>query len=190
MLFPRVALLGLALLVGLASCAKPDQDDGIATANGLAPSASASTDSDVSLRDQMLRYSQCMRDNGVPEFPDPEFSGDGAGSGGVGITVPDGVSREKLDAANEKCRQYMPNGGERQPMDAEELEKLRQFAQCMREHGFPDFPDPTDEGMAIDGSQHPDWTPSNPEWKAANDACAQYRPGPDGGERTESREDA
>ena len=42
----------------------------------------------------------------------------------------------KFKNAMNKCRHLLPNGGSPQPPSAEELEKMRQFAKCMRQHGI------------------------------------------------------
>ena len=46
-----------------------------------------------------------------------------------------------------KCRKLLPGGGPPVPGTqthpaAQTLEKLRMIAQCMRQHGVPQFPDP------------------------------------------------
>jgi hypothetical protein len=177
MRFRAAVTLGLALLVVATGCARAATDDGIATAGGGRTSTPTTAPPDAqSDKDKMLAYAQCMRDNGVPEFPDPDFN-DG---GGVSLSLPDVTVRSTVDAANAKCKQYLPNGGEPGRMDPEQLEKMRAFAQCMREHGLPSFPDPSDEGLAINGNEHPELNPNNPTFKAAEEACRQYAPGPPG----------
>ena len=65
---------------------------------------------DPALADQMLKFAQCMRDNGV-DFPDPQFSG-----GGVSIQVGGGedgaidpMSRT-FQVAQEACGKELPGG--------------------------------------------------------------------------------
>ncbi|MCW6006885.1 hypothetical protein K1W54_20190 [Micromonospora sp. CPCC 205371] len=176
----RALALGLllALATATAACGEgSNANDEIATAGGATPSPSSSTGaSSGDEKEQMLKHAQCMRENGVPDFPDPEFQE----GGGVNITVPQGTDRAKLEAAEAKCKQYLPNGGEPQKMDPERVEQLRKFAQCMRENGLPDFPDPTDEGLKIEGN-NPDMAPDSPKMKAAEEKCRQYQPkGPNG----------
>ena len=70
-------------------------------------------------------------------------------------------------------------------MDPEMQEKLRKYAQCMRENGVPNFPDPSDEGMMIDGDKL-GMDPRSDAFKAADQKCQQYAPmrpggGDDGG---------
>jgi hypothetical protein len=59
---------------------------------------------DPAVRDAYLKFAQCMRDHGV-NMPDPGPNGQ--------MQIPTGVSREKLQAAQQQCSQYMPGGGGR-----------------------------------------------------------------------------
>jgi hypothetical protein len=56
------------------------------------------------MREQMLEYAQCMRDQGI-DFPDPEFSDNGRVTMGMGDEgePPTDAEREAMDAANEAC---------------------------------------------------------------------------------------
>jgi hypothetical protein len=169
-------LLALTLVAG--GCGRDEGTDGIATAGGPRGSDSPSpTASQENMQERMLAYAKCMRENGIPEFPDPDFTDDGRG---VSLSLPEGVDPRKVEAANQQCRQYMPNGGEPGRADPEALERLRKFAQCMRDNGFPDFPDPGDGGLMINGNEHPEWSPDNPEFVAAQKTCQQHAPGPPG----------
>ena len=112
----RTALvLGLLVVLGVTGCG-PELagGDGVATAGRSgAPSSSASAGAQND-QEQMLKFARCMRDNGVPEYPDPKFD-DG---GGVSLNLPEGVDRTKVEAAQEKCKQLLPNGGEARQVDA------------------------------------------------------------------------
>jgi hypothetical protein len=65
------------------------------------------------MQEQALKFSQCMRTHGVPNFPDPEFS---HGVGGVGIRIggkQGGPSRidprsPQFQAAQKACQSIMP----------------------------------------------------------------------------------
>jgi hypothetical protein len=54
---------------------------------------------------QFLRYSQCIRTHGVPQFPDPTFS-----DGGVDLRFPRGLGPDspRLQAAQRACRSLQP----------------------------------------------------------------------------------
>lgn len=182
-------MLGLLLALSAAGCGgSGDSGDRVATAGGNTPEPSASASSGGKEdRDAILAYSKCMRENGVPEFPDPEV-----GEGGeFRLALPEGVDKAKVDAAQEKCKRYMPNGGEPPKVDAARLEQMRKYAKCMRENGVPNFPDPSENGgfqldmneLGLDG-------PDDPKLKAAEDKCRSIMPGPEGGQSRTEKKDA
>lgn len=155
----------LALGLGLSACGSADEGDGVATAGGDgAPSASAT----LSDQEAAVRFAQCMRDNGIDVAdPDPDQEG-------FRVQLPEGTDPEDAKAATEACKQYMPNGGAPPKLDPEALEKQRQFSQCMRDNGIEEFPDPREDGgMLIEGDQ---FDTQSPEFKAAEEACAQFKP--------------
>src|SRR5215203_5045743 len=86
---------------------------------------------------------------------------------------------EKVQAAQQKCKQYLPNGGE-PPLGRYCLHfccAAWTFSQCMRENGYPDFPDPQpDGGIRIEGDQNGDMDPESEKWKEAHKKCEQYMP--------------
>ena len=112
--------------------------------------------------DAALAYAQCMRDNGYTEFPDPT-----PGEGLRFLMSPGGAPRfEKAAAA---CRELAPAGMRDEDITPEALDALLKLAQCVRENGVPDFPDPTAKGGfelgGISGG------PDDPKLKAAMGAC-------------------
>ncbi len=155
----------------------------MATANGTGTSPTSSAAPEDDGKEQALAYSRCMRENGVPEFPDPEFS-DG---GGVQLSLPEGVDKAAVEAAQEKCKQHLPNGGEPPEADPERAAQALEYSQCMRENGVPKFPDPdASGGIAIEGG--PGLDPMSEEFKAAEAKCEELMPGGPGGERSTSGE--
>jgi hypothetical protein len=94
-----------------------------------------------------------MRSHGVPRYPDPA-------SGGQlpkGDAQAFGVSDSTYQAAQRTCQHLLPTGGSfdqqaRECIEAGDcppalvqqmLTADRKFAQCMRSHGVPNWPDPT-----------------------------------------------
>src|SRR6266487_547445 len=80
-------------------------------------------------------FSQCMRDNGLPDYPDPDADGQLRGP------AHEQEGNPKFRAAQEKCRDLAP-GSEHQKTDPASVEQMRKFSQCMRDNGLPDYPDP------------------------------------------------
>lgn len=83
------------------------------------------------------RYQQCLRDNGFTGG-----SGAASGEGGEGplITIdpnaPGAQGGGDLAAAQEKCREFMPNGGVMPTSDPEVMDKVREWTKCVREKGL------------------------------------------------------
>jgi hypothetical protein len=101
-----------------------------------------------------LKFSKCMRANGVPSFPDP--SAGGAGPSGQsnsfdGIAIPATINLQSpaFQAAVRSCKPVL--SGASPPPPITEAQKLAALAnaRCMRRHGVPNFPDPTFSGHAV-----------------------------------------
>jgi hypothetical protein len=94
-----------------------------------------------------------MRANGVPKYPDPA-SGGQLPKGSAQVY---GVSDSQYQAAQRTCQHLLPTGGSFDEQAHEciqagdcppalvqqMLTADRKFAQCMRSHGVPNWPDPT-----------------------------------------------
>ena len=179
----RVALLlaMAALLVTTATaCGDKSGKDGVATLDGTSSSsddADSGDDSGTSeedAKDQALEFSQCMRENGVPDFPDPEFNDDG-GMTMSRSTGPDSVDRETEEKAMKACEDKMPRGGGNFSEEdrAEMQDAFLEYAKCMREHGI-DMPDPDfsgDGGAFRVGVGGDGMNPDEPAFKKADEAC-------------------
>lgn len=118
-----------------------------------------------------------MRENGVANFPDPQFQ-DG---GGVSLDVPDGADPQRVNAAQQKCKSLMPNGGENQKVDPKVTEQLRKYSKCMRDNGVTQFPDPGPEGGLQINNDQLGISVDDPKYIAAERTCSQHMPKPPGG---------
>ena len=88
-----------------------------------------------------LAFANCMRANGVPNFPDP------SPGGGALFALPAGANpaAPAFKAARAKCQKLLSSGGgpgSGPPPSDQTLAKLVRIARCMRQHGISDFPDP------------------------------------------------
>ena len=167
-----VLALGLLITVAAGGCAKTADDGGkVASAGGTAtPTTSAQASADRA--DSALKFSQCMRDQGLTWFPDPKPNG-----GGMQLAIPKGSDKQKVDKAMEACKKYAPGGGEKREMSPEDLEEARKVSQCMRDNGVKDFPDPNPDGsMRIDGDKM-SMGPGDPTFDAAQKKCFRNGPG-------------
>jgi hypothetical protein len=110
------------------------------TGTAGAPNAGGAT----STAAQAVAYTQCMRSHGVPEYPDPDSSGQ-LQKIGSGQQV--GVSDARFNTATSACQSLWPYQGLTASQQQQELTDMVKFAQCMRSHGVPTLPDP----VATDG---------------------------------------
>jgi hypothetical protein len=122
-------ILGLAGVLGLAAC-------GSSSAGKTTPTAAVVS--------APLKFSQCMRAHGVPNFPDPVG---GAGGIKLQINAHSGIdpSSPSFKSAQAKCGSLLTGGGPGAagPGSAQAKARLLQIARCMRQHGISGFPDPT-----------------------------------------------
>lgn len=119
-------------------------------------------------RDTARQFAQCMRDNGVPDFPDPDASGKFRGQGH------EQRNDSTFTAATEKCRSLAPGGEHEGTGDPAAVEQMREYSQCMRDNGVADFPDPDPDGR-LRGPGHEQR--NDPTFKAASAACRSKLPG-------------
>jgi hypothetical protein len=123
-----LAALAMVALIG-AGCS--NDSDGTGTGNDAAANQT-----------QAVKFAECMRDNGVTEFPDPDAS--------ERVTIDGVLNGSSLDPSSAAwkeamgaCRDLQPPGftGD-EDVTAAEQEKRLEFAQCIRDNGVEDFPDP------------------------------------------------
>jgi hypothetical protein len=136
-----LAALALVALIG-AGCSKDAAEAGDA----------GKTNADY---EKAVKFSECMRDNGVGEFPDPDESGR--------LTVDAVVNGSSIDpnspvwdAAIGACRDLQPPGftGDDEVTPSEQEARL-EFARCIRENGVDDFPDPGPGDPLVDTNRIP-----------------------------------
>ena len=114
-------------------------------------------------------YSRCMRSHGISDFPDPTTSP----GGGVGLSLNGGPgtdlnpSNPRFNAANQTCHSLEPGGSTTPEQTAQKIAAEVKWAQCMRSHGLPSFPDPNGQG-AFDRSKFDESTPA---FQSASTAC-------------------
>ena len=141
---PLAALAIVALLS--AGCSNAAAQTGTGSSGGTTTTAAA--------RQQSVKFAECMRANGVREFPDPDASGTYTIDG-----IANGSSLDTSSAAFKQaiaaCKDLQPPGFIGHKRTAQEQENALKFAQCIRDNGVKDFPDPTEDGPLIDTSRIP-----------------------------------
>jgi hypothetical protein len=98
---------------------------------------------------------ECLRQHGVPNFPDPVL--DSHGEIQVDDQVIKSVPAAVAQAAEHTCASQINSA--RAAADAiqtaataQEIQQATQFARCMRQHGWPNFPDPDRFGKFTAGT--------------------------------------
>ena len=124
-----ITVMAAAALLAAACSGSPSS-----TGSGGSPNAGGSATS------QLVAYTQCMRSHGVPDYPGPT-------SGGQMPKITSGqqvgVSDSRLTVAQGACQKLWPYQAPTQAQQRQQLTDDVKFAQCMRSHGLPNFPDPT-----------------------------------------------
>lgn len=123
-LLAAVAAVGCA--VAAAACGSSSTASGTAAASGR--------------YSQALKFAECMRSHGVPNFPDP------SGGGGIHFAVGSGLNpfSPSFKTAQAHCARLLPGGGPgNQHPTAGQIAAARATSACMRRHGVTGFPDPT-----------------------------------------------
>lgn len=147
----------------------------LAAACGGSPSSTSGTGASAQLR-QNLAFAQCMRSHGLPNFPDPNASGQGFGN-------QQQANQERSDphfaTAYSACQHLLPsapssNGTKVIPSQAQ----LVRFAQCMRSHGVPNYPDPNPSGGLGGALARLGINPYAPQFQATLRTCNRLVPMP------------
>jgi hypothetical protein len=135
------------ILTALLTAATAGCDSG---GSGAEPTASASTANHQQLLALGQEWVQCLRGKGLTRMPDAEVSQDGY------LEFPAQDYDWKQDLQKHKdtaaaCQsiedRYPPNAFRpKQQFSADDLRKLAAYADCVRQHGIPDFPDPNAAG--------------------------------------------
>ena len=100
----------------------------------------------------LLAFSRCVRSHGVPDFPDPQASGNTKFPSWQQL----GVSPSVGQTAESDCQNLLPAGTDDRFPAAEVqalLPGMREFSQCMRSHGVPNWPDPSVNSQGQPGFQ-------------------------------------
>lgn len=121
--------------------------------------SSQSENTDTSQQDSAstssaIDFSQCMRDNGVQDFPDPDASGQ--------LTIDSIANHTNIDTSSTSfqqaltaCRDLQPAGFTGYKRTDEQQAAALVFAQCVRDTGLTDFPDPAPGDPLIDTTKIP-----------------------------------
>ena len=138
----RLAITSAVVVAAFASIA--------AGCGGSAPhvagrASSSATSAGGTTQNGLIEFSQCMRANGMTNFPDPQhFAG-----GNAKLTIHQlGLSGPRFETAMNACSHFLPSGPSQQATPSRsQLAAELSFAKCMRSHGLARFPDPSAQGQ-------------------------------------------
>ena len=143
-----VAVIALAALIsGCGSSASAGTGGGGGTSGGGGGNTTARAQKGV-------KFAECMRSNGVSQFPDPGASGRltiDAVANGSGLDTRSPAFTQALSA----CKGLEPAGFTGSPRSSRQQAAGLRFAQCIRSNGVSDFPDPLPNGPLIDTNRIP-----------------------------------
>jgi hypothetical protein len=145
-LWPLAALAVIGLISAGCGSNAPSET-GAASSAGTASSSGSSGNANATDQDKAVKFAECIRGHGVPHFPDPNAKGEFV----FGIDVSPAVWGQAVNA----CKDLEPPGalsGKRSPK--QQSAALR-FAECVRENGVKDFPDPANGDPLIDTTKIP-----------------------------------
>jgi hypothetical protein len=150
--FALLAASAAALALTVAGCGGSGGSDSSSPGSSGSKSGSSSSKSGASgsnanpTLEQAVKFAQCMRENGVTNFPDPDKDGRFViAAGGPNRNTPQ--FRNALQA----CKSLQPPGFLKDdPAEvAREQEAWLKWAQCMRKNGIPNMPDPQDGRLRV-----------------------------------------
>ena len=127
---------------------------GCSNAAAGAGSSGGTTTTTTATHEQAVKFAECMRVNGIREFPDPDASGD--------LTIDRIANGSSLDTSTaafkqaiSACKDLEPPGFTGSKRSPEQQAAALKFAQCIRDNGVKDFPDPAPDGPLVDTNRIP-----------------------------------
>jgi hypothetical protein len=133
-----LALAAIAAATAIAACGSSSSS----TSSADAQPTQAQIQQD---QQDAVAFVDCMRSHGVSNIPDPTTSPRGFKDSLDPNTEHSPAFRPALTA----CQHLLPNGGrpnQSAPHSPAQIAAFLSFARCIRNHGFPNFPDPTSSG--------------------------------------------
>ena len=106
------------------------------TANSTSSTGTTSSGANKkpSARDKAVKFAECIRAHGVSDFPDPNAKNQFE----YGVSVSPAVWKQATTA----CKDLQPPGTLSAKRTTKQQSAALRFAQCIRDNGVKDFPDP------------------------------------------------
>ena len=141
-LWPLAALATVALIG--AGCSNDSAENGNtgAGADSSATTTSSGADKKLTARDKAVKFAECIRAHGVSDFPDPNAKNQFE----YGVSVSPSVWKQATTA----CKDLQPPGTLSAKRTSKQQSAALRFAQCIRDNGVKDFPDPVNGEPLVD----------------------------------------
>lgn len=143
----RQLLAALVVLVLISGC-------GASAPAGTATGSGAGATTTPGNASKGVKFAECMRSHGVGQFPDPGASGTftiDALANGTSLDTRSPTFTHALSA----CKELEPAGFMGSPRGSQQQQAALRFAQCIRDNGVSDFPDPLPNGPLVDTDRIP-----------------------------------
>jgi hypothetical protein len=129
-----LAALAVVALIGAGCSDEPAENGNAGNTNGAN-------------QDKAVKFAECIRSNGVSDFPDPNAKGQFV----YGVSVSPAVWTKAVEA----CKELQPPGTLSAKRTPKQQSASLRFAQCIRENGVKDFPDPANGEPLVDTTRIP-----------------------------------
>jgi hypothetical protein len=163
----RPIAIGIAVLaaVWLSACTPAGGDEDVVSAGGTR-SSTQTTDREETIK----KYRDCLTEQGIPLLDQPTDEG-------LPQIDKEHVTPEKVSAATEKCQAFVPTGGDTERPAQSDIEARQRYAECVREHGVPSYPDPDPQtGAEQMTDEQAAELKNDPKLPAAQEACQSALP--------------
>ena len=135
-----LAMVALITLISAACGSNAPTEAGTASSTGTASNSGIASNSGtggnkkLTARDKAVKFAECIRAHGVSDFPDPNAKNDFE----YGVSVTPAVWQKATTA----CKDLQPPGTLSSKRTPKQQSASLRFAQCVRDNGVKDFPDP------------------------------------------------
>jgi hypothetical protein len=123
-----LAALALVALISAGCGSNAPSESGTASSTGTGGKQNATA------QDKLVKFAECIRAHGVPDFPDANAKGDFE----YGVSVTPAVWTKAVDA----CKSLQPPGSLSSKRTPKQQTAGLRIAECIRKNGVKDFPDP------------------------------------------------
>ncbi len=133
----RLAVLAMVSVISVSSagCGTDEPSEtGSAGTSASAGDTGSAADKTLTARDKAVKFAECIRAHGVSDFPDPNEKNQFE----YGVSVTPAVWTKATTA----CKDLQPPGTLSAKRTPKQQSASLRFAQCIRDNGVKDFPDP------------------------------------------------